>query len=213
VAGPIAGLLMRSLSPVVLMVAGLLMTAGALLWCVSLDLSTGFWPAAGRMALLGFGLGTLFTPMTAAAVAAVSHHRAGMAGAGLNALRQTGGALGPAVLGALLTSRAAGSLPAALASAGVTGPGQATVLERVRQAGLSGAAAQPYGASGAAVHSAFAASLTHAMHICTLIGAAALVLAALAALVIEHGPRLFARRPQPGALALGESAADMLPGS
>ena len=64
-----------------------------------------------------------------------------MAGAGLNALRQTGGALGPAVLGALLTSRAVGSLPAALAGRGITGPAQAAVLKRVQQAGLGGAAA------------------------------------------------------------------------
>jgi hypothetical protein len=213
VAGPIAGLLMRAVSPVVLMVAGLLITAASLAWCVSLDPGAGFWSTAGRMIPLGFGLGILFTPMTSAAVSAVSHHQAGMAGAGLNALRQTGGALGPAVLGALLTSHAASSLPTALSSHGVTGPVQATVLERVRQAGLGGAAAQPYGAHGPAVQSAFAAALTHAMHICTLVAAAALVLAALAALVIEHGPRLFARRPQSGALALGASIADTLPDS
>src|SRR6185437_4072199 len=213
VAGPIAGILMRALSPVVLMVAALGITAGALCWFVSFDPAAGFWATAGRMALLGFGLGILFTPMTAAAVSAVSHHQAGMAGAGLNALRQTGGALGPAVLGALLTSHAASSLPTALASHGVTGPSQAAVLGRVRQAGLSGAAAQPFGAHGAAVHSAFAAALTHAMHICTLVGAAALLAAALAGLLIEHGPRLFARRPRSGAYALGESIADTLPDS
>lgn len=144
---------------------------------------------------------------------AVSHHQAGMAGAGLNALRQTGGALGPAVLGALLTSRAVSSLPTTLASHGITGPAQASVLNVVQQAGLGGAAAYPYGAHASAVQAAFGDSLTHAMHICTLVGAAVLVLAALAALLIEHGPRLFARRPQPGPLALGEAIADTLPDS
>jgi hypothetical protein len=213
VAGPIAGMLMQVLSPVVLMVAGLLITAAAMLWCVSLDPGTGFGSTAERMAVLGFGLGILFTPMTAAAVSAVSHHQAGMAGADLNALRQTGGALGPAVLGALLTSRAAGSLPTALASHGVTGPGQASVLNLVRQAGLGGAAAYPYGAQASAVHAAFGDSLTHAMHICTLIGAAALTLAAAAALLIEHGPRLLVRRPPSGPFALAETIADTLPGS
>src|ERR1700722_750667 len=63
VAGPIAGIAMKAVSPVVLMVAGLLVTAAALLWSVSLDPGTGFGPTAGRVALLGFGLGTLFTPM------------------------------------------------------------------------------------------------------------------------------------------------------
>ncbi len=144
---------------------------------------------------------------------AVSHHQAGMAGAGLNALRQTGGALGPAVLGALLTSRAVSSLPTALASHGIAGPAQASVLNVVQQAGLGGGGAYPYGAHASAVQAAFGDSLTHAMHICTLVGAAVLVLAALAALLIEHGPRLFARRPQPGPLALGEAIADTLPDS
>jgi ABC-type spermidine/putrescine transport system permease subunit II len=65
----------------------------------------------------------------------------------------------------------------------------------------------------AAVQSAFTAALTHAMHICALTAAAALVLAALAALLIEHGPRLLARRPQSGAFALSESIADTLPDS
>src|ERR1700760_4299154 len=143
VAGPIAGIAMKAISPVVLMVAGLLVTAAALLWSVSLDPGTGFRPTAGRVALLGFGLGILFTPMTAAAVSAVSRHQAGMAGAGLNALRQTGGALGPAVLGALLTSRAVSSPPSAPARHGITGPAQASVLNAVQQAGLSGAAAHP----------------------------------------------------------------------
>lgn len=59
VAGPIAGLAMKALSPVVLMVAGLLITATALLWSISLDPGTGFRPTAGRVALLGFGLGIL----------------------------------------------------------------------------------------------------------------------------------------------------------
>ena len=49
------------------------------------------------------------------------------------------------------------------------------------------------------------------MHVCALTAAAALVLAALAALLIEHGPRLFARRPQSGPLALSREIADTSP--
>lgn len=124
---------MRKISPVLLMVAGLLITAASLLWCTSLDSGTGAWPTVGRTALLGLGLGVLFTPMTAAAVAAVRHRQAGMADAGLNALRQTGGALGPAVLRALLTSSAVGSLPGALARPGVAAAGRCTRPRRSRR--------------------------------------------------------------------------------
>jgi hypothetical protein len=53
--------------------------------------------------------------------------------------------------------------------------------------------------------------MTHALHICTLAGAAVLVLAALAALVIEHGPRALSRSMPTGVLALSESIAETLP--
>jgi hypothetical protein len=84
------------------------------------------------------------------------------------------------------------------------------VLNVVQQAGLGGAAAQPYGVHASAVQASFGDSLTHAMHVCTLVGAAVLVFAALAALLIEHGPRLFVRRPQAGPLALGEAIAEIV---
>ncbi|XVU28046.1 MFS transporter [Actinoplanes sp. CA-054009] len=68
-------------------------------------------PIGWRLALFGLGLGFVLTPMTATAVGSVPHHLAGMAAAGNNAFRQFGGALGPAVLGAILTSRAAATCP------------------------------------------------------------------------------------------------------
>lgn len=189
--GPFAGFLLRVLRPVTLMAGGLVVTAAALLWCTSLGSGTGAWPAAGRMALLGHGLGLAFTPATAAAIAAVGPDQSGMAAAGLSALRQTGGALGPAVLGALFTSCAVGALPAALARHGVTGPGRAAVLGQVRRVRLSRAAARHYGGGhGAAVQSAFADAQGRALHAAAVAGAGALVLAALAVLLIEHGPRL-----------------------
>jgi hypothetical protein len=86
---------------------------------------------------------------------------------------------------------------------------------RVAGLGRTAAAAWPPPSgshrSRAAVHTACADSMTHAPHICTPAGAAVLVLAALAALVIEHGPRVLSRSMPTGVLALSESIAETLP--
>lgn len=86
------------------------------------------------------------TPMTATAVASVPHHLAGMAAAGNNAFRQLGGALGPAVLGALLTTRALDSFPAHLADAGVTGAAGERIATAADQGGLGAVAGLDLGA-------------------------------------------------------------------
>ncbi|WP_194238344.1 MFS transporter [Streptomyces spongiae] len=121
VVGVLAGRLMHRIPPRVMITAGLLAAAGALLALASIDADTSFGALAWRLALLGAGMGMVLTPLTATAVAAVPRHRAGMASAGNNAFRQVGGALGPAVLGTLLTARGTGTLPEHLGDAGVTG--------------------------------------------------------------------------------------------
>lgn len=103
--GVVIGPLMRRVSARLLITTGLLVTAGALVTLTALDAHTPFGALAWRLALLGLGLGLVVTPMTATAVAAVPHHLAGMAAAGNNAFRQVGAALGPAVLGVLLTTQ------------------------------------------------------------------------------------------------------------
>jgi hypothetical protein len=65
------------------------------------------------------------------------------------------------------------------------------VLGQVQRAGLSREAARHYGGGhGAAVQSSFADALGRALHAAAVAGAGALVLAALAVLLIEHGLRL-----------------------
>ena len=103
--GAPVGRLMHRVSPRLLIPGGLVISAGALLSLTSIGTDTSFGSLAWRLALLGFGLSLVITPMTATAVSSVPLHLAGMAAAGNNAFRQVGGALGPAVLGTLLTSR------------------------------------------------------------------------------------------------------------
>ena len=58
--------------------------------------------------MLGIADAFMLSAVAVAAIHAVPHHLAGMASAANTALRQYGGALGPAVLGVILTSRMAG---------------------------------------------------------------------------------------------------------
>ncbi|MEV5715502.1 MFS transporter [Amycolatopsis mediterranei] len=81
----------------------LLMSAGTLIqvWSTSPALS------AVALALLGFGVSLAIPSLLAAVVAAAPPELTGIAGGGLNASRQTGAALGVAILGALLTGTTA----------------------------------------------------------------------------------------------------------
>jgi EmrB/QacA subfamily drug resistance transporter len=65
-----------------------------------------------RLAILGVSIAAMLTAVSTAAINAVPWRLAGMAAAGNTALRQFGGALGPAVLGAIYVTRTnAGASP------------------------------------------------------------------------------------------------------
>lgn len=175
------GRIMHRFRPQPLMAFGLLVIAAGMAWMVGLDAQSGFLAAAARMIVVGVGFAFVFTPMTAAAVSSVDHHPTGMASAGINAVRQVGGALGPAVFGAILIARETAQLPGALAERGVAAADRSAVLAHVDAHGLNAAAAT----AGGPATRAFADSLTHAMHVCVLVGAGAMVVAAVVALVLQ----------------------------
>jgi DHA2 family methylenomycin A resistance protein-like MFS transporter len=119
-AGSLAsGRLTARLGPRPPMIAGLALgAAGAAVLAVT-GPATSLWLITGGSVLLG--LVSLAMPaMTAAVVSAVGPEHAGVASGILNAARQSGGALGVAVLGSLLGSGRALSLhvPLAVAAAG-----------------------------------------------------------------------------------------------
>ena len=106
------------------LIAGLLLTAGGLIWFsqVSVDgeYVSDILPAS---LLAAFGLGLAFVPMTIAAVSGVSGREAGLASGLINTSQQVGGALGLAILATIANSRtddvmaAAGGAKAALPTA------------------------------------------------------------------------------------------------
>lgn len=187
--GPLAGRMMHRISPRLLISVGLLCAAGALFSLTSLTADTAFGPMAWRLALLGLGMGLVVTPMTATAVSSVPHHLAGMAAAGNNALRQVGGALGPAILGALLTSRTTGSLSGHLADVGVTGAAAERIVGAAQAQGLGAVAELDLGADRGRALGALSESFLDGMQLCLIVAGSLAVLAALVGAVLLRRPR------------------------
>jgi hypothetical protein len=82
--------------------AGLLVIAGGLALGATTDLGSGYGLLAGWLALVGLGVGAALAPGTDAVLAVLPPERSGAGTALAYTLRQTGGALGVALLGSLL---------------------------------------------------------------------------------------------------------------
>ncbi|WP_372487562.1 MFS transporter [Streptomyces lomondensis] len=202
--GVVVGPLMRRVPARALITTGLLATTGALLSLTALDAHTAFGPLAWRLALLGLGMGLVITPMTATAVASVPHHLSGMAAAGNNAFRQVGGALGPAVLGTLLTTRATDALPGHLADAGLDGATAHQVTAAVDAAGLGAVAGMDLGADTGRALGALSESFLDGLRLCLIVAASLALLAALVGAVLLRKPKPKPEAaPEPAAVGAG----------
>jgi EmrB/QacA subfamily drug resistance transporter len=111
VVAPIAGRMSDRFGGKYILVAGLTLFAagmGLVVLVISLNATQAtFW---GPAALAGLGLGMTFAPLTTVAMRNVKPHMAGAASGVLNTVRQVGGAIGSAVIGAVLQNRLATQL-------------------------------------------------------------------------------------------------------
>ncbi|MGW7210786.1 MFS transporter, partial [Streptomyces sp. NPDC054837] len=189
VVGTLAGRLMHRIPPRAMITTGLLLTAGSLLSLTAIDAGTAFGPLAWRLALLGLGLGLVITPMTATAVASVPHHLAGMASAGNNAFRQVGGALGPAVLGTLLTARSVDTLPGHRRDAGLTGPVADRITGAVDAGGLGAAARVNLGPDTGRAMGAVGEAFLDGLYLCLIVATCLALVAALVGAVLLRTPQ------------------------
>jgi EmrB/QacA subfamily drug resistance transporter len=88
------------------LVSGLLLTAGGLVWFAQISVGGSYLSdILGPSLLSAFGLGLAFVSMTVAAVAGVEAHESGLASGLINTSQQVGGALGLAILAAVSDSR------------------------------------------------------------------------------------------------------------
>jgi EmrB/QacA subfamily drug resistance transporter len=87
-----------------LMTAGMSLLAVSLVLFSRLGLDSGFWDIVPGLVVGGLGIATVMTPMTAAALGSVPVAKAGVGSGVLNTFRQVGGALGIAVMGAIVAA-------------------------------------------------------------------------------------------------------------
>ncbi|MEU9114680.1 MFS transporter, partial [Streptomyces sp. NPDC048483] len=107
-----AGRLTARFGPRTVMTCGYGLTGGGLLGLLCLSPTTPYAVVGALFLGLGAGMGLAIAPTNAAALSTVPRERSGAAAATVNAARQTGTALGIAVLGSLLSARAAAGVAA-----------------------------------------------------------------------------------------------------
>jgi EmrB/QacA subfamily drug resistance transporter len=102
---PPAGKLSDKVGSRWLMAGGLTLVGASLVLFSRLGIDSDFWDMLPALVIGGIGMASVMTPMSAAVMSSVSVAKAGVASGVLNTSRQIGGALGIALMGAILTSR------------------------------------------------------------------------------------------------------------
>ncbi|MGH2920709.1 MAG: MFS transporter [Gaiellaceae bacterium] len=101
---PVAGKLSDRIGSRWLMASGMALVSLSLLLNTRLDAASNFWDILPPLIVGGLGMGFAMTPTTAASMGSVPLDKAGVGSAVLNSMRQVGGSLGIAVLGAIIAS-------------------------------------------------------------------------------------------------------------
>jgi EmrB/QacA subfamily drug resistance transporter len=102
---PLAGKFSDRVGSRWLMATGMLLLTGSLLTFAQLTVDSTFWNVLPALLLGGVGMGLVMTPTTAAAMGSVPVAKAGVGSAVINSMRQVGGSLGIAVLGAVVATQ------------------------------------------------------------------------------------------------------------
>jgi EmrB/QacA subfamily drug resistance transporter len=105
VVAPIAGRASDKIGSRWLMGAGMTLVAGSLVLFSRLDAASSYWDVVPGMVIGGLGMAMAMTPTTAAAMGSVPVAKAGVGSAVLNSMRQVGGSLGIAIMGAIVATQ------------------------------------------------------------------------------------------------------------
>jgi MFS family permease len=103
---PQAGRLSDRIGPRPLVVGGMIVLTGALILFARMGEHETFWDLLPAMLLGGVGMSAAMAPTTAAAMQSVRADKAGVGSAVLNSMRQVGGSLGIAIMGAIVAASA-----------------------------------------------------------------------------------------------------------
>ncbi|NNN29698.1 MFS transporter [Streptomyces sp. S3(2020)] len=118
---PLLVRLLHRTGPGPMLVGGFASLAAAQLWLRAVPVDEhALVPLLGPLLLNGLGFGLVVAALTAAAVNTVPQQLTGMAGATTSLVRDLGQTLGPAIVGAVALSLAAGQLTSQLSDAGLS---------------------------------------------------------------------------------------------
>ncbi len=205
---PVSGRMADRIGGKYILMAGLTLFAlgmGLVIWVVSLNATwrSFFFPAA----VAGLGLGMTFAPAATVAMRNIRPEVAGAASGVLNTVRQLGGALGSAIVGAVLQSRLSADLhDAAVARAGqVPAPFRQPFIDSFSTAarrgfqvgrGQTGGAELPAGVPPQAAeslrqlsHDIFASAYTAAVRPALAVSIVVVAVGAISCLAIERRAR------------------------
>jgi MFS family permease len=101
---PAAGKLADHIGPRWLMGAGMTLLTGSLLLFATLDTQSTWWDILPGLIVGGVGMAITMAPTTAAAMGSAPVDKAGVGSAVINSMRQVGGSLGIALMGALIAT-------------------------------------------------------------------------------------------------------------
>jgi EmrB/QacA subfamily drug resistance transporter len=171
----IAPNLVRTIGTRITCTLGLALAAASLAWLSRLDAGSSYWWLVIGLIPLGAGMGLAMTPATAAVTDALPADKQGVGSAMNDLSRELGGALGIAVLGSVLQSIYRGNLELA----GVPAP----LAERARQSLALALHA------GGEIADRAQRSFVDGMQAALLVGAGAVLLAAVVVAVVSRGRR------------------------
>ncbi|QGZ48761.1 DHA2 family efflux MFS transporter permease subunit [Streptomyces sp. QHH-9511] len=135
VSSPLAGALITKFGPRIPLVGGMVCTAAAMFGMISLSEGTGTFAMSLWFALLGLGLAPVMVGATEVIVGNAPLELSGVAGGLQQAAMQVGGALGTAVLGAVMSSKVSSDFAENWTAAGVPGE-PAPGLEQAAEFGM-----------------------------------------------------------------------------
>jgi EmrB/QacA subfamily drug resistance transporter len=102
---PVTGRLSDRVGARWLMGTGMTLLTVSLLLFALMDAQSTFWDALAPLLIGGVGMATVMAPTTSAAMGSVPVDKAGVGSAVINTMRQVGGSLGIAIMGALVATQ------------------------------------------------------------------------------------------------------------
>ncbi len=181
VTAPVAGRLSDRIGPRPLMTIGLTLVAIALFLQSQVTVHTGYATLLPAFMIMGLGMGLTMSPMSTAAMNAVTRDKAGAASGILSMFRMVGGTFGVAAIGALFQSLARSRIDARLSGLHLPGSVRSQLVDNLGAGAgskmLHGMDPQTAGRVGAAMKDAFIHALTGGLTLSCACAAAGAVLA------------------------------------